>query len=99
VVVYNVTVKVALADHVEWLKWMRTEHLPDVLETGLFSDHKLMRLLDQDESDGITYCVQLTCKTTKDYERYARDHAPRLRQDHAERFPDNVSFRSLLEEV
>lgn len=96
-VIYNVTVKVALADTVEWLEWMRTEHLPDVMRTGLFKDYRLMRLLDQDESDGTTYCIQLFCETITDYEHYARDHAPRLRQEHHLRFPENVSFRSLLE--
>ena len=67
------------------------------MSTGLFTDSRLMRLLEQDDSEGITYAVQLTCRTMSEYELYKKDHAPRLRLEHHQRFPDNVAFRSVLE--
>jgi hypothetical protein len=99
VIVYNVTVKVDPARNTEWLDWMRSEHLPDVMRTGLFLEHRLARLLHQDDSDGITYAIQYTCRSMQDFQRYEQDHAPRLRHEHNQRFPENVAFRSVLEVI
>lgn len=96
-IIYNVTVKVATAEAAEWLNWMKNEHLPDVMSTGLFTGYQLMRLLEQDDSEGFTYAVHLSCRTLSDYDLYVRDHAPRLRMEHHRRFPRNVAFRSVLE--
>lgn len=96
-IIYNVTVKVAPEVNAEWLNWMRKEHIPEVMKTGLFMDHRIFRLLDQAETDGVTYAIQYTCNTIRDYELYARDHAPRLQQNHHARYPNNVAFRTILE--
>jgi hypothetical protein len=99
VVVYNVTVKVMPERNAEWLDWMRSEHLPDVMSTGLFQDFRLARLLGQDDSDGMTYSIQLTCREVSDFEVYERDYASRLRHEHVEKFPENVTFRTLMEVI
>ena len=38
-ILYNVTVKIAKAVHDDWLEWMKTVHIPDVLKTNLFGTH------------------------------------------------------------
>src|SRR4051812_43707164 len=60
-IIYNVTVKVAHPIAAEWLRWMKDEHMPDILATGLFIESRLCRLLEQDETDGITYSAQYMC--------------------------------------
>ena len=40
-IIYNVTV--SLVDqtiHEEWLNWMKTKHIPDVMNTGCFLSNK-----------------------------------------------------------
>lgn len=97
-VLYNVTVKVdhSIAD--EWLNWMKEEHIPDLMQTGLFKDAKLFRLLEVDEHDGITYAAQYFCATMNEYENYIANHAEEMRGRGLERFGDKfVAFRTLME--
>ena len=48
-IIYNVTIKVNKDAADEWVRWMNDEHMPELMETGLFTDSKLFRLLDMDE--------------------------------------------------
>jgi hypothetical protein len=97
---YNVTVKIDLAIHDEWLDWMREKHIPDVMHTGLFQSHRICRLLDQDESDGITYAIQYFCENLDKYWLYQEKHAHALQQEHAQKFRNHfVAFRTLLKIV
>ena len=42
--IYNVTVVVNPVVEERWLKWMREEHIPNVMETGLFSSFLFLAL-------------------------------------------------------
>ena len=98
-ILYNVTVKISKSAHDEWLQWMQEVHIPDVINTGLFDDHKICRILHE-ETDGITYAFQYFCKDMATFEQYQRDHAPALQKDHSERYKDQyVAFRTLMEVV
>ena len=97
---YNVTVKIDLSVHDEWLKWMREQHIPAVMQTGLFESHRVCRLLQQDESDGITYAIQYLCENMDKYWQYQQQHAPALQADHTDKFRNKfAAFRTLLKIV
>jgi hypothetical protein len=99
-ILYNITVKIDHAVHDDWLAWMRTKHIPDVLETGLFSHCRLAKILEQNEQDGATYSVQYTCSSMNDYFTYQREHAAALQVEHTERYKNKfVAFRTLLRTV
>ena len=52
--VYNVTVKVDHQIAEEWLDWMRTIHIPNVLATGAFNKCRLSKLdMKEDDEEGI----------------------------------------------
>ena len=99
-IVYNVTV--SLADesiHHEWLQWMKEIHIPQVMQTGMFADSKMMRVLNE-ENDGVTYAIQYRCESLASYERYRTMFAPALQAETARKYGDKVlAFRTLLEEV
>lgn len=98
-IIYNVTVNVDDDAHHEWLDWMRTVHIPDVLSTGLFTGYRLCRLLDVEDA-GTTYSVQYSCKSLNEYTIYKREHAPRLQEAAYKRFGEKfTAFRTLLEVV
>jgi len=69
-IIYNVTIKVDWAVHDRWLKWMKEEAIPEVLETKLFYHHQFVRLLQVDDQDGPTYAVQYHAYSLEDYNRY-----------------------------
>lgn len=96
-ILYNVTVKIDVDTHAEWLGWMKTVHIPDVLSKGLFTECRFMRLLGEDETDGFTYAFQYVAATMNDYRAYQEQHAPALQADVKKHFEGKfVSFRTLL---
>jgi len=96
-IIYNVTVKVSQKVAHEWVRWMKEEHMPDLLKTGLFIESRLCRLLEQDEADGITYSAQYMCDSLDDYHDYIRMHAPLMRDKGLKKFGDHmIAYRSVM---
>lgn len=96
-IIYNVTLNVDEDVHEEWLAWMKTTHIPEVMATGLFLDNRICRVLADDEG-GITYAVQYTCADMATYEHYKSEHAPRLQAETQKRYGGRfAAFRTLLE--
>lgn len=99
-IVYNVTVKVDLDIHEIWLRWLKEDHIPRVMETGAFVKFNVFRIMEEDQTDGISYAVQYFAQTLNDYFDYKNNHAPRLQQEAKDLFPGKfVSHRTLLREV
>ncbi len=99
-IVYNVTVKVARDIHDDWVAWMKGVHIPEVMDTGLFTEKKFCRLLLQDDSDGFTYTIQYFCQSLGDLQKYQGIHAPDLKAKHQDRYGDKaLSFRTVLEVI
>lgn len=99
-IIYNVTLKVEndIAD--EWVAWMKDEHIPDLKSTGLFSECRLCRLLEQDETEGVTFSAQYTCADMAAYNAYIDNHAQTMRDKAFQRFGGKfVAFRSVMEVV
>ncbi|NDC79262.1 MAG: DUF4286 family protein [Chitinophagia bacterium] len=98
--IYNVTSRVEAGLSDEWLAWMRVEHIPRVLATGLFTHHRILRLLDTEDADGQTFAVQYFTTTREGYEKYLAEHAPALRGEVTERWGEAVlSFRTFMEVI
>jgi len=96
-IIYNVTVNIDDSVHDEWLRWMKEEHIPDVMNTGCFLENKICRILVNEES-GTSYSIQYTCESMEKLNEYRQKHAPRLQKEHSERYRDKfVAFRTLLE--
>jgi hypothetical protein len=91
---------VSHAVHDQWLLWMKEEHLPEIMATGLFERNQFMRLLDIEEEQGITYAVQFFTSTKENYDTYISNHAPALRLKGTEKWGDQVvGFRTLMKIV
>ena len=97
---YNVTVNVDSDIEKEWLHWMKTIHIPNVLETGFFIENKIFRLLHEPHNEGSTYSVQYFIHSLDDLEKYFNDFAPSLIAEHNTRYKDkHVAFRTVMEFV
>jgi hypothetical protein len=99
-IIYNVTSKVATEIAEAWLQWLTEDHAPAIVATGCFESFRVLRLLEQDESEGPTYAVQYVAPAQEGYDRYIRDFAPRFRQEGYERWGARfISFRSVMEVI
>ena len=95
-IIYNVTVSIDYSVENEWVNWMKSKHIPDVLNTGLFIEAKLSRILAE-ESGGASYSIQYLCENMADYDKYQKEHAMALQQEHTKLFQGKfASFRTLL---
>ncbi len=98
--VYNITMKVDNTIEEEWILWQKEIHIPEILSTGFFYEHRFYKLLEQDEGEGKTYVIQYFAMEKKDYEEYIHHHAPVLRERAFLKWGDQVTaFRTLLKAV
>lgn len=94
-ILYNVTVSLDPSIHNDWLEWMRNVHIPEVMATGYFVEHKICKLLVDDE---ITYAIQYNCESLEKLNEYQEKHSPALQQKHKDRYKGKFgAFRTLLE--
>ena len=97
-IIYNVTINIDDSVHDEWLDWMQNEHIPEVMNTGLFVENRILKVLDDHDSGGQTYSIQYTCNSIDDYENYKEYHASGLQAKTGAKYKDKfVAFRTLLE--
>jgi len=98
--IYNVTIKVESAIADAWLQWLLEEHIPDVMATGCFTDYKVVRLLEVDDSEGPTYAVQYHAEAKGLYNNYISKHAEALRQKSYDKWGQRfIAFRSVMQVV
>jgi len=100
-IVYNVTCNLHpnLAD--EWLSWMKEEHIPEVMQSGCFTECKILKLLTvANDNDGVNYAIQYTAPSIESYNQYKEQFAPLLQAKTKEKYGDSVlAYRSLLEVI
>lgn len=97
-IIYNVTLNVENGVVEEWIKWMQEEHMPELKSTGLFADMRLCRLLEQDETEAVTFSAQYSCNSMHEYNKYISEHAQEMRDKAFQRFGNRfIAFRSVME--
>lgn len=97
---YNVTIGIDPSVEQEWVHWMKTEHILDVLNTGMFVTAKMYKVLHESEDGTISYSTQYFAESLNHVEKYLEQFAPALREEVNKRFAGkHIAFRTLLEEV
>ncbi len=97
---YNVTVGVDKEIEQEWLQYIREKHIRNVMDTGLFLDSKIYKVLHDQNEDTISYSIQYFARRIEDIQQYLEVFAPVLIEEHRKKFLNrHVAFQTLLEEV
>jgi hypothetical protein len=98
-ILYNVTVSIDTQVHEDWVHWMRTVHIPDVMSTGLFTESRMSRI-HAEEDGGVSYAISYLCESHSVLEQYQTLFAPKLQRDHASRYQGKfAAFRTVLEVI
>ncbi len=97
-IIYNVTILIeneTIAE--EWLQWMKSTHIPDVMACGLFLGHTLSRIVEPPPAEGVQYSTQYRMSSMADYEQYRDNFAPALQADHNAKYGGKfIAFRSIM---
>ncbi|MCF2496316.1 DUF4286 family protein [Dyadobacter chenhuakuii] len=99
-IIFNITVNISYAAEKDWLDFMKTVHIPEILATKLPLECRLFRLLTEIENEGSTYTTQFSFRTMEDFLAYQTGFQADLQERHHALFNGQyVSFRTLLEEA
>ena len=99
-VLYNVTVGIDLDIENEWLEWMKNHHIPAVMDTGMFKENRIFKVLSHEQEETASYSIQYFAEDVEKVEQYLNEHAPALVEQHRERYQNrHVAFRTLLQQV
>ncbi len=99
-IIYNVTIKVHNSIHNDWLQWLKEEHVLDIMQTNCFSQYRIMKLLEIDDTDGPTYAVQYFAESKSLYNNYVEKFANEMRNRSFAKWGDKfIAFRSVMQIV
>ena len=97
---YNETIGIDSGIESEWLQWIKEVYVPGVMHTGLFVEYKIYKILHDTDDETISYSIQYFSQSIDHIEQYIEVFAPRLTEEHRNRFINrHVIFRTLLEQV
>lgn len=95
--IYNVTINIDESVHDEWVDWMKTEHIPEMLATGKFTQALMSKVLVKEDMGGITYSVQYQTKDMATLENYYQENSEEMRKKSARFEGKAVYFRTEME--
>lgn len=97
---YLVTVHIDRDVADDWHDWMRTVHIPDVVDTGCFQRAWMCRQPEDDSGDRLAFRMIYLADSREDFERYQNQFADDLQADHTERYEGKFgASRSLCDVV
>lgn len=95
-ILYNVTVSIDKSVHEEWLTWMRSIHIPDVMETGCFVESRISRVHGEEEG-GMTFAISYVAPSQESFDGYQNKYAAKLQDEHTAKFAGKfAAFRTML---
>lgn len=95
-IIYSVTVTVSNTIHEEWLNWMKTKHIQDVVDTGCFVECRMCKILEENKEH--RYQIQYLCQNESQMKIYQEQYATALQKEHTEKYKGEFSaFRTMLQ--
>ena len=99
-IVHNVSTKVPWDIADEWLIWQQEEHIPEIMQSNLFDDYKMYRIMEVEDDEGPTFTIQYFTSDKERYQKYIEEFAPTLREKAFARWGNEmVSYRTVMELV
>lgn len=77
-IIYQVRIHVQADIEEEFMAWMKSTHVPDVIATGFPNSYSILKPLEGAEHE---YLFEYQFDLEESYQRYIEEAAPRLRED------------------
>ena len=88
-IIYSVEITIKKDAAQEWVNWMKTHHITDVMATGLFVDFDFFQNLFKP----LTYTIQYKLNNIENYYMYRELYAKNLQKDHSKKFKNKFSAK------
>lgn len=98
--VYNSSIKINKEISLQWLQWQREEHIPEIMQTGLFTETKLFELLEPNEEEASTFVIQYFADSRENYNKYIKQFSNNFKQKAFKKWGDNfIAFTTFMKSV
>lgn len=100
-IIYSVTVSIELDIEHEWLEWMQSKHLTDVMNTGYFNNYRFHKIMEPIvDPDRVSYNTLYEVDSLEKLDLYQKEAASQLQQEHQDRFGDQaLAIRVVLDQL
>ncbi|MEY3689537.1 MAG: hypothetical protein RIT37_1099 [Bacteroidota bacterium] len=88
---YEVTMEVDSSIAEEWVEYMRSEHIPEVMTTGVFTSCQFLRIIEPAKEGFDSFRITYEAENLSAIQAYRADLSPELRRKHDERYGDVAS--------
>lgn len=96
-ILYNVTIILEEEIHLSWLKWLKNDHVKEMMKSGFFISYRILKVLDS-PNEGLTYCVQYIAESLEKYNEYMQINPSLLQINVPAEFQNKfVVYNTLME--
>jgi len=96
--ILNITHKVDPDILQEWKNWMQKEHIPAIMDTGLFTNFQFSKVLFPRDEEGASFAIQLHCQELRLLQRFQAKFSNDFHAQMAQKYGTKcLSFRTVLE--
>jgi hypothetical protein len=95
-VIYKVIIHIKENIEQEWLSWMQEEHIPEIMTLKLFTKNKIFKILNAENLNFKSYCIEYHCNSIKEYNQYQKKYAKKIQHKHSEKYKGEFSAERLI---
>ena len=94
-VLYVVSVEISSEIESQWVDWMRSKHIPDVMSTGFF----LRATLNKVVGNGNSYQIHYLAETEEKLETYRRDFSVSMQREYSRLFEGKFRATRIVQKI
>ncbi len=98
-IIFNTTYCVTDKVYGGFIKWLKEQHIPQMLASGFFSDERVSKVITQEEQEGTSVSVQLTAQSMDAIADWNEQHGDLFKMEVASLFSEEVLFFSTFMEI
>jgi hypothetical protein len=98
--IVNTTYNVSENCRKDWLIWIHSDYIPEVIRTGFLVNPRFYRLLIENEPGTESYALQFEVKNQETLDGWFQKYGMNIQETMSHRFHENVlGFTTLMEAV
>jgi hypothetical protein len=97
--IFNITFLVSDKVHGSWLKWVREEHIPFMLNSTYFTQPQVARVITSDKEDGTSFSVQFHINDMRTLKQWNQEYSTGFQQNCSQNFGSEVLFFTTVLEL
>ena len=97
--IFNITFLVSDKVHGSWLKWVREEHIPFMIDSTYFTQPQVARIITSDKEDGTSFSVQFHVNDMRTLKSWNQEYSTLFQQNCSHNFGTEVLFFTTVLEI